>query len=163
MKFDDLKTTVNPYPPNVDDLTATYFYVTVTGNLGVIHRVIINDLLGWRRDLVLNYNPHLSHRAGIAKVIGPKTGAAEVKEAFRKKDITCLPPSYDPLGVSRKRKHVGECRKKYLRVHQTEVLRNWERCAGNPIDETLAQLFNELLSNSMERLGLTKNAEEEDT
>lgn len=43
------------------------------------------------------------------------------------------------------------------------MLRNWERCAGNPRDETLAQFFEELLRNAMERLGLKKKAEEEES
>lgn len=128
--------------------------MNVTWNLGVIRRTIINDLLGDRKDLQLNYTQHSTPQEGIAQLIWPKTGTKAIVEALRKRDIACLPENYDPPSLPARIKHIWLRRKKALEIHQAEVLRNWEKCESNPRMEDMAELFDELLDKVRKKLGI---------
>lgn len=52
-----------------------YVYADLSGNLGLIRRSIIQESFNGKEDMVLNYNPHTSLRAGIGKIICPKVNA----------------------------------------------------------------------------------------
>lgn len=104
MKYEDIMRVAAPNRYKVD-LTAVYFYMDLAGNLGLIRRTIIQDVLGGRSEFLLKYNPHPSPRAGIAQVICPKEGVQQLAEAFQRKGIERLPLSYDPLGLSPRSNH----------------------------------------------------------
>lgn len=57
MRYEDLSRAIKPHQYRTDDLTAIYFYLYLTGNLGTIRRTLIKDLLKGQRGLLLNYNP----------------------------------------------------------------------------------------------------------
>lgn len=142
-----------------DELIDVYFYVSLVGNFGLIRRTPIQDVFKGRDDLVLKYKPHPSPRALIGQVICPRKNAGIVVSGLNKRKIEQLPPTYDALCLSPKSKHMGQMKDRALKLHKTEVLRNWERWARSPCDKAVAQLFERLLQKS--KSNITKETAEE--
>lgn len=109
-----------------------------------------------REDMVLNYNPHPSQRAGIAQILCPKENRVKVIEELKKRKIYFLPVEYNPLELSPRCKHLGPRKEKALINHLAEVLRNWERCARQPRDESPAQFSENLLKEAKEKIRSSK-------
>lgn len=109
---------------SAEDLTDVYFYVSSVGNLGTIRRTLVQDVFKGREDVVLNYNPHPSVRAGIGQIICPKGNVGRLVEELEKRKIRRLPLNYNPLHLSPMSRHLGERKKREIRAHQGEVLRN---------------------------------------
>lgn len=121
------------------------FYTNLVGNVGLIRRTLAQDAFQGREDKAPNYNPHPSPRAGTGQIICPKKNVGILIEGLKRKKIEKLPDSYSPTELSPRSKHLGLWRERVLKNHQTEVLRNWERCSKNPSDEGIAEKFEELL------------------
>lgn len=88
--------------------------MNVTGNLGVVRRTLIKDILGGRNGVLINYNPHLSPKDGIAQIICPRTRVQELSEAFKRRGAEKLSATYEPLGLSPSSKHIGERQRRAL-------------------------------------------------
>lgn len=137
---------------NTDELTGVYFYCNLLGNLGVLRRTLLQEVLKGIEDMVLNYNQHPSPRAGIGHIKCPKKNVHTFVEDLKKKRIEIIPLNYSPMELSPRNKHLGPRREIALKNHQLELLRNWERCARSPRDEAVAQLFQLLLKGAKEKL-----------
>lgn len=64
--------------------------------MGIIRRSLIQDVFRGKEEMVLNYNPHPSTKAGIGQIICPKIHVDVVLEGLKKK-ITRLSSNYNPL------------------------------------------------------------------
>lgn len=129
-----------------------YLYMNLIGNLGTTRRSLVNDVFNCRTDVVLNYNVHPSSRAGISQIICQKRKVQVLVDGLKEKKIPQLPRNYNPLGLSPRGNHLGPRRTKELRMHRIEVMRYWQRNANSPRDETVAQLFENLLAEAKREL-----------
>lgn len=60
---------------------------------------------------------------------------------MRTKEFIRLHETYNPLELSPRNKSLGERRKRAVRIHRENRLRNWARCIKIPREEEVAQLF----------------------
>lgn len=133
----------------------------MVGNLGLIRRSLIQDEFKGKEEMVLNYDPHPSPRAGISQIIYPKEHVHAVVDGLKSKKIVLLPETYNTLELSPRSKRLGKRREAALKGHQLEVMRNWERCAIRPRDETIAQYF-ELLLRRAKKAAAVDNEKDKD-
>lgn len=64
---------------------------------------------------------------------------------MRKKNFIRLQTNYNAMGLSPKSRHLLESKQRALIQHRVNVLRNWERSAKTPRDETLAMFFEQMI------------------
>lgn len=57
--------------------------------------------------MILNFNYHLSSRAGIGKIICPKRNEAVVIAEMEKKGMEKVLEGYNPLGLSPRNNNLG--------------------------------------------------------
>lgn len=67
---------------STEELTEGYFYTNLVGNLGLIRRSVIQDLFKGKKEVVLNYSPNSSPRAGISQIIFRKEHVDSVLEGL---------------------------------------------------------------------------------
>lgn len=140
---------------NPDELVDVYLYVTLVGNLGLIRRTLIQDLFKWREDMVLKpvfkFSPKPTWGLEFDRLCVRRKKETVVNELERRK-IEQLPTVYKPLYISPRSNNMDERKERALKIHCTEVLTNWEKCARNPRDEAVAQLFESLINQTKGKL-----------